>query len=202
MNAPARIALKHHCAPAVTDPDALTPHPPAGNLCIVEVRLGFHALTKLSLRAKPKVPRVLIGFIHRPIRIPGNHIRGILQSTPEICNHAIEVVDSFSLRQGRPRQQDCARAKKRLDIIRHVAKARPNSRGAARFTAEPRERRSEVNHLFSDFFTHGTASPRLRDENFNPFLTENIHQHQRILLAEVYSFSLEKQATDLFHIQR
>lgn len=80
-------------------------------------------------------------FVDRPVRIVRHGIRFGLDGSPEVGDEPIEIVDRLNTRLVGSAQEDGQRTGKRLDIIRHVAKAFPDDRRDAGFPAEPGEGR-------------------------------------------------------------
>ncbi len=85
------------------------------------------------------MPRLLIGFVHRPVGMMRHGFRIVLQSPPEIREITIEVVYRFGLGRVGPHQQHGQRARERLDVVVHVATPVPHESCHARFPAKPRE---------------------------------------------------------------
>ena len=87
------------------------------------------------------MPRVLIGFVDRIVRVFGHCFRIAPQGPPKVRHKAIEVVDSLSGRRVGAIQEHRAGAKERLHVVLDVPKPLPDQMGHARFSAEPREGR-------------------------------------------------------------
>jgi hypothetical protein len=91
------------------------------------------------------MPRVLVSFVHRVIRVTRHCIGIALQRPPEVSHHTIEVV--YRLRaersvRGRSSEQYGTTSEKRFNQILHVSEPLPNQVGDFAFTAEsPGERR-------------------------------------------------------------
>jgi hypothetical protein len=87
------------------------------------------------------MPRVLIGFVDRIVRVFGHCFRIAPQGPPKVRYKAIEVVDSFSGGRVWAIQEHRAGAKERLDIILDVAEPFPNKIGDCGLSTKPREGR-------------------------------------------------------------
>ena len=85
------------------------------------------------------MPRVLICFVNRPVCMVRHCLRVSLKRTPEIRDHAIQIVDRLRMRIVRTTEKYRAGAKERLNVVRHVAKPLPNQFRDLRFPAKPRE---------------------------------------------------------------
>ena len=82
------------------------------------------------------MPCVLICLVYRPIGGIGHCIGIVLQRTPEVSHHAVEVIYRLDTCLCWPSEQYRATSKERLDVILHVAETFPNKRGNLRFSAE------------------------------------------------------------------
>ena len=88
------------------------------------------------------MPCVLIGFVDRVICMDRDGFRVMLQRTPEVCDHAIQVVYGFGARRMRTTEENSTGTEKWLHVIWHVAESVPDEMGDAGLTAEsPGERR-------------------------------------------------------------
>ncbi|HUC84899.1 MAG TPA: hypothetical protein VL970_06885, partial [Candidatus Acidoferrales bacterium] len=82
---------------------------------------------------------VQIHLVNGPISPESRLIGSAGQSSPEIGNEAIGVIDRLATRRKRPVQEDGNRAKEGLDIIGNFAKKVPDDMGNASFATEPGE---------------------------------------------------------------
>jgi hypothetical protein len=60
-------------------------------------------------------------FIHGPIEVARDRLRVMLNSAPEIAYVSASVVYGFNLPDLWSSQKDCARSKKRFNVIRDIA---------------------------------------------------------------------------------
>ena len=127
-------------APPAADPLADSPHPPAGDLRVEEVRIGMHPLTERGLIHEPFVARVKICLVDRPIGPACNVVRCRVDGAPEVSEVAIRVVDRLDLRRMRSPEEHCAASEEGFHKIRHIAECLPNDVRDSSFTAKPRER--------------------------------------------------------------
>jgi hypothetical protein len=86
------------------------------------------------------MPRVFIGFVHRPVRSVRHCVGIVLESTPEVRHHAIQIVDRLNPRLCRPAQQHRPATKERLNVVRNVAESLPHEFGNLRFATETTEK--------------------------------------------------------------
>ena len=93
------------------------------------------------------MPRVLIGFVYRVVRISRNFVWVVLKCPPEVRNKAIGVVDRFGFWLVWSRKQHCARAIEGLAIIRNIPKALPNKRSNRPLAAKVRKGRSQARNI-------------------------------------------------------
>src|SRR5690606_25691204 len=84
-------------APSIADPERHTPHPPARDFHVVEVRVGQDALAELRLFQQPDVSRVQVRFDDRLIGVRPHGIRLRLHGTPEVRDVGIAVVHCLRL---------------------------------------------------------------------------------------------------------
>ena len=93
------------------------------------------------------MPCVLICLVYRPIGGIGHCIGIVLQRTPEVSHHAVEVIYRLDTCLCWPSEQYRATSKERLDVILHVAETFPNKRGNLRFSTKPWKRCSQISHF-------------------------------------------------------
>ena len=77
-------------------------------------------------------------FIHRPVTETRHVLRCELRSPPSVGDVAVQVIHDFISGRTRTRQQHGQAARERLDVVRHVAEARPDNVCGAALTSEPR----------------------------------------------------------------
>jgi len=138
-------------APARTDPQTLSPHPPTGNLRIEEIGLARQSVDAQSAFShEPPMPSVKVCFVDGPIGPPGDMFRIGLNRAPEVREVRILVVDGFHAWLVRPTEQDCQAACERLDVILDVAQSWPHQMRGAALAAEPGEGRFQLQDVTAD----------------------------------------------------
>ena len=76
------------------NPARHAPYPPAGNLCVVIIRVALQpALQAVTLPDEPSVPGVQVVFVDRPIGMVCDGLRVGPCRTPEVGDKAVGVVD-------------------------------------------------------------------------------------------------------------
>jgi hypothetical protein len=81
---------------------------------------------------------VLIRFVHWPVSMIRHFIGVRLERTPEIANHAVDVIYRFRVWFVRSGQQYCEASRKRFNVILHISEAIPNQVSHSGFSAEIR----------------------------------------------------------------
>lgn len=128
-------------APARSDPETLTPHPPARDLRIEELRIGAQLLNaRASRRHQPAMARVKIGFVDGIVGIVRDLLGISGEGAPEVREVALDVVYRLNLRWCRTSEQHGERPCERFDVVADGAEALPDQRRDARLPAEPGER--------------------------------------------------------------
>ena len=87
----------------------------------------------IEMGGKPGVAAVQIIFIHGPVRKLRHRVRVRPERPPEIRQQTVGVIHRLGGWFAGPRQQARARAKERLNIVRHRAKPRPDFTGDLAF---------------------------------------------------------------------
>ena len=93
------------------------------------------------------MPSVLVSLVYRPIGGVGNRVWVMLERTPKVGHHAVEVIYRLDTCLCWPSEQYRATSKERLDVILHVAETFPNKRGNLRFSTKPWKRCSQISHF-------------------------------------------------------
>ena len=96
----------------------------------------MHTLAPIFLRNQPRMARMQVGFIDRPVRMRCYCLRIRLNRAPEVREVAIQIIDRLDLRLMRPPEQHRETPRERLDVVGHVAERAPHDVGDAAFTAE------------------------------------------------------------------
>jgi hypothetical protein len=86
------------------------------------------------------MPSVLVCFVHRPIGGFGHRVGVMLERTPEVRYHAVDVVHRLNSRLRWTVKQDSPASKEWLHVILHIAEVLPYQPGNLRLSTKPRKR--------------------------------------------------------------
>src|SRR4029077_239333 len=113
--------------PVAADPHADTVEPAPGHLGVVIVR-GPHQPRgeRLSLAHQPRMDRMLVCFIHRPVTPLRDLLWGRAERPKHITDIGVFIIDRFDGGGMRAQEQRRACPKKRLDIVWTVPQGLPN----------------------------------------------------------------------------
>jgi hypothetical protein len=124
-------------APPAANPAGNSPHPPTGNLGVVEIRVGFDLLAKLLPVDEPQVSRVHVGLVNRPISPTRHQPRLVLDRSPKVSDETVQVVNRLSPGRSWTPQEHGSGAKEGLDVVNRIAETLPDQIRHTRFAAEP-----------------------------------------------------------------
>jgi hypothetical protein len=122
-------------------PTADPPDPPPGYFCVVVIRVTLEEWSQtFPLVDQPRVTRMEIIFVHRPICVTSHFARIRRYGSPKVGNKSVQVVDRFCPVNARRAEQYSTRSEKRFNVIVNLAKSFPDKIGDHRLSAKPWER--------------------------------------------------------------
>ena len=137
-------------APARPDPGVDAPHPPSGDLGVVEVGVRLHTLEqpRPSGVDEPQVSGEQVDLVDRPVAPHGDRFGVMCECPPEVGEEPVCVVDglrpTLTVEQVvRSTEEYRERPGERLDVVVDVAEGGPDLSGDPPLAAEPDERSLE-----------------------------------------------------------